>query len=83
MCFAFLILFIENYDAYKTLGIKRKQYQQLTSKLKTLFCFIKFIGFNYLFYRLFLCSNKAICDEIHPYIIILPVSLVVFLLVFL
>ncbi|CAF0931592.1 unnamed protein product [Adineta ricciae] len=73
MCFAFLILFIENYDTYKTLGIKRKQYQQLTSKFKTIFCLLSLLGLIIYFIVLFLCSNKAICDEIHPYIIILPV----------
>jgi hypothetical protein len=73
MCFAFLILFIENYDAYKTLGIKRKQYQQLTSKLKTIFCLLSLLGLIIYFIVLFLCSNKAICDEIHPYIVILPI----------
>ncbi|CAF1511288.1 unnamed protein product, partial [Adineta steineri] len=73
MCFAFLILFIENYDTYRTLGIKRKQYQQLTAKLKTIFCLLSLLGLIIYFIVLFLCSNKAICDEIHPYIVILPI----------
>lgn len=75
MCFSFLIIFIQNYDTYKTLGIKRKQYEQLTSKLKGLFCLFSLLGLITYFVVLFLCSNKAICDEIHPYIVILPVSI--------
>ena len=75
MCFAYLILFIENYDTYKNLGIKRKTYQQLSSKLKTFLCLLSILGLIVYFVVLFLCSNKAICDEIHSYIIILPVSL--------
>ncbi|CAF4207315.1 unnamed protein product [Rotaria magnacalcarata] len=74
MCFAFLILSIENYDAYKKLGIKRKQCQQLASKLKTIFCLLSLLILIIYFIVLFLCSNKAICDEIHPYIVILPIT---------
>ncbi|CAF0987357.1 unnamed protein product, partial [Didymodactylos carnosus] len=78
MCFAYLLIIIQNFDMYKTFGgfilMKKKQYQQYrTNHYVTLLCTIGLIGLVVYIVVLFLCSNKAVCDEIHPYIIVLPI----------
>ncbi|CAF1286098.1 unnamed protein product, partial [Didymodactylos carnosus] len=80
MCFAYLLIIIQNYDTYKTVGglitMKKKQYQQQYRSIRfiSLFCILGLMGSIVYTIILFLCSNKAICDEIHPYIIILPIT---------